>query len=326
MKFELRHLEAFVAVAEELHFGRAADRLRVAQPALSQQILRLEAALGVDLLIRERRRTALSDAGRAFLVEARRTLEQARVTESVAERARRGELGRLRVGYHPTASSQPFLRAIAAFELVAPEVELTLRELPMGALGQPLREDLVDVAFLSTLGQVDCGQPALRVRTLSTERFVAAVPAGHPLAGRPGIALADLTGERLALLGRDVCAHWHDDLVAMCERGGFAPRGVRHAGELGALLTLVAAGLGVALVQESTRLLRSEGLAYVAVRDADVPIVSAAMWRGDDPSPVLARFLGLLRRSGAIGAIPGRRPGGGVTMEASPLIEQGRTP
>src|SRR5687768_9618472 len=124
MKFELRHLEAFVAVAEELHFGRAASRLHVAQPALSQQILRLESALGVGLLVREKRRTALSDAGRLFLLEARRTLDQARAAESVAERARHGELGRLRVGYHPTASSQPFLAALAAFERVSPEVEL----------------------------------------------------------------------------------------------------------------------------------------------------------------------------------------------------------
>src|SRR4029453_17337105 len=99
MKFELRHLEAFVAVAEELHFSRAAARLHVAQPALSQQILRLESTLGADLLVRDRRRTALSDIGGIFLGEARRTLEQARAAQSVVDRARRGELGRLRVGY-----------------------------------------------------------------------------------------------------------------------------------------------------------------------------------------------------------------------------------
>jgi DNA-binding transcriptional LysR family regulator len=293
MKFELRHLEAFVAVAEELHFGRAASRLHVAQPALSQQILRLEAALGVDLLVRERRRTALSDAGRMFLVEARRTLDQARAAESVAERARRGELGRLRVGFHPTASSQPFLAALAAFEQVAPEVELSLRELPMGTLGQPLQDDLVDIAFLSTLGVADCRQPALTVRTLSTERFVVAVPPGHPVSSTE-VDLADLDGQTLVMLGREVCAFWHDGLAAMCERGGFTPRAVRYAGELGTQLTLVAAGLGVALVQESTRMVRADGLTYVGVRDADQPVISTAMWREGDPSPVLARFLALL--------------------------------
>jgi DNA-binding transcriptional LysR family regulator len=306
MKFELRHLEAFVAVAEELHFGRAAQRLRLAQPALSQQILRLEAALGIDLLIREKRRTALSEAGRLFLVEARRTLEQAQVAESVAERVRRGELGRLRVGYHPTASSQPFLAALADFERIVPDVDLSLRELAMGTLGQPLRADLVDVAFLSTLGPVDCGQPGLRVRRLSTEPFVVAAPVGHPVAVRSTLTLADLAGQTLVMLARDVCVRWHDDLMAMCGRGGYTPRGIRYAGELGAQLTLVAAGLGVALVQESTRLVRTDGLAYIAVDGADQPVISAAMWRAGDASPVLAQFLGLLpAASSAVGSSRG---------------------
>jgi DNA-binding transcriptional LysR family regulator len=303
MKFDLRHLESFVAVAEELHFGRAAARLHVAQPALSQQILRLESVLGVDLLVRERRRTALSDVGRLFLTEARRTLEQARAAESVAERARRGELGRLRVGYHPTASSQPFLTALSAFERVVPDVELSLRELPMGVLGQPLHDDVVDVAFLSTLGNVDCGQPQLRMRTLSTERFIVAAPAGHTLSTRAEVALRDLGGETLVMLGRDVCAFWHDDLMSMCGRGGYTPRSIRYAGELGTQLTLVAAGLGLALVQESSRMVRTEGLDYIPIRDADRPVISAAMWRATDTSPVLTRFLALLP------AAPGQHDG-----------------
>jgi DNA-binding transcriptional LysR family regulator len=294
MNFDLRHLEAFVAVAEELHFGRAAARLHVAQPALSQQIMRLESALGIDLLVRERRRTALSDVGRLFLVEARRTLEQAKAAKSVAERARRGELGRLRVGYHPTASSQPFLAALAAFERVVPDVELSLRELPMGVLGQPLHDDVVDIAFLSTLGNVDCGQPQLQMRTLSTERFLVAAPAGHVLAIQDDVALRNLDGETLIMLGRDVCAFWHDDLVSMCARAGYTPRSTRYVGELGTQLTLVAAGLGLALVQESSRLVRTQGLDYIPVRDADRPVISAAMWRATDTSPVLTRFLELV--------------------------------
>lgn len=294
MKFDLRHLEAFVAVAEELHFSRAAARLHMAQPALSQQILRLESSLGVDLLVRERRRTALSDVGRLFLAEARRTLEQARTAEAVVERARRGELGRLRVGYHPTASSQPFLTALSAFERMAPDVELSLRELPMGVLGQPLHDNVVDIAFLSTLGELDCGQSQLRMRALSAERFLAAAPTGHVLSARTDVALRDLGGETLIMLGRDVCAFWHDDLMSMCGRGGYAPQSVRYVGELGTQLTLVAAGLGVALVQESCKVVRTEGLDYIPVRDADRPVVSAAMWRATDTSPVLAQFLDLL--------------------------------
>ena len=301
MKFDLRHLEAFVTVAEELHFGRAAARLHLAQPALSQQILRLEAALGVSLLVRQRRRTALSDVGRVFLVEAQRTLEQARVAESVADRARRGELGRLRVGYHATASSPPFLSALAAFEQPAPDVELNLRELPMGVLGQPLHDDVVDVAFLSTVGDVDCRQPQLRMRTLSTERFLLAAPAGHPLTTQAEISLQDLSGETLVMLSRDVCAFWHDEIIAMCQRSGYTPRPVRHVEDLGTQLTLVAAGLGLALAQESTRLLRTDGLAYVPVRDADRAVTSAVMWRQADPSPALARFLGILVSPGSAG-------------------------
>lgn len=294
MKFDLRHLESFVVLAEELHFGRAAARLHLAQPALSQQILRLESNLGVDLLVRERRRTALSDAGRLFLVEARRTLEQARVAESVAERARRGELGRLRVGYHPTASSQPFLSALSAFERAAPEVELSLRELPMGVLGQPLRDDTIDVVFLSTLGDLDCEQPELRMRTLSSEPFLLAAPTGHALSTQNDVALRDLNGETLVMLGRDVCPFWHDNLLSMCGRGGYNPQSVRYAGELGTQLTLVAAGLGVALVQEASKMVRTDGLDYIPVRDSDRLVISAAMWRATDTSPALSRLLDLL--------------------------------
>lgn len=294
MKFDLRNLEAFVAVAEELHFGRAAARLHMAQPALSQQILRLESALGVELLVRERRRTALSDIGRLFLAEAQRTLEQARTAESVVEAARHGQRGRLRVGYHATASSQAFLSALSTFERTVPDVELSLRELPMSVLGQPLHDDIVDVAFLSTLGEVDCGQPQLRMRTLSIEQFLLAAPAEHELSMQDDVSLRDLDGQTLVMLSRNVCPFWHDELVSMCGRGGYTPRSTRYTEELSTQLTLVAAGLGVALVQESSKVVRTDGLDYISIRDADRPVISAAMWRATNISPVLARFLDLL--------------------------------
>lgn len=294
MKFELRHLEAFVAVAEELHFGRAADRLRIAQPALSQQILRLESALGVDLLVRQRRRTALSEAGRLFLAEARSTLAQARTAESVAQRAHRGELGRLRVGYNPTASSQPFLSAIASFERSLPDVDVSLQELPMGTLAKPLLDGTVDVAFVISLGELDCQahDVELRQRVLSSEGFVAALAPAHPLAARPQIDLGELSGDTFVFLSRDVCRFWYDQLVGLCERTGFTPREIRQVGELGTQLTLVAAGLGVALVQQSTRLVRTDGIAYLPIHQPATPrISSTVVWRADNLSPALGRFL-----------------------------------
>ncbi|MBF9135104.1 LysR family transcriptional regulator [Plantactinospora sp. S1510] len=292
MNFELRQLEAFVAVAEELHFGRAASRLHIAQPALSQQILRLEATLGADLLVRQRRRTALSEAGRLFLVEARRTLHQARVAQTVAERAQRGELGRLRIGYTPTASSQHFLRMLGEFQRAVPEVDLSLSELPIGSIAAPLRDDLVDVAFVVTLGQFDCAWLGddVELRQLSCEAFVAAVPAGHRLADRAGIDVADLADETFAFLARDLCPHWFEMVTGVCRTAGFTPRLVHQAGEVGTQLTLVAAGLGVALVQESARMLRADGIAYLPIRHSVPRVSSGVVWRAGDASPVLGRF------------------------------------
>jgi DNA-binding transcriptional LysR family regulator len=292
MNFELRQLEAFVAVAEELHFGRAASRLHIAQPALSQQILRLEATLGADLLVRQRRRTALSETGRLFLVEARRTLHQARVAQTVAERAQRGELGRLRIGYTPTASSQQFLHVLGEFQRAVPEVDLSLSELPIGSIATPLRDDLVDVAFVVTLGQFDCAWLGddIELRQLSCEAFVAAVPAGHRLADRAEIDVADLTDETFAFLARDLCPHWFEMAMGVCRTAGFTPRLVHQAGEVGTQLTLVAAGLGVALVQESARMLRGAGIAYLPIRHPVPRVSSGVAWRAGDTSPVLGRF------------------------------------
>jgi DNA-binding transcriptional LysR family regulator len=118
------------------------------------------------------------------------------------------------------------------------------------------------------------------------------------------VALRDLDGETLVMLGRDVCAFWHDDLLAMCARGDYNPQSVRYVGELGTQLTLVAARLGVALVQESSKMVRTDGIDYLPIRDADRPVISAAMWRATDTSPTLTRFLDLLPE-----VAPGQREG-----------------
>ncbi|MFC4012659.1 LysR substrate-binding domain-containing protein [Nonomuraea purpurea] len=292
MSFDLRHLEGFVAVAEELHFGRAAARLHLAQPALSQQILRLESSLGVELLIRERRRTRLSDAGQAFLVEARRTLAQAEQARSVARRAGRGELGRLRVGYVPTASSAPFLTALATFQRDHPDVQVELRELPLGSPAGPLRDHQVDIAFIARLGPLDgCLEDGTMLREMSAERFVAAVSAHHPLAGRPAVELAELAGEHFVLLAPEICREWDETVHGICASGGFTPRVSHYVRELSTQLIIVAAGLAVALVPASAQALRGQGVAFVPLDGPTPPITSAVMWRVGDGAPVLRRFV-----------------------------------
>ncbi|TKK86264.1 LysR family transcriptional regulator [Herbidospora galbida] len=297
MNFELRHLEGFVALAEELHFVRAAERLHIAQPALSQQIQKLESVLGVELLIREKRRTRLTHVGELFLVEARRTLAQAKAAQAVADRARRGELGRLRVAYMPTTSSAPFLAMLADFRNRHPGVRVDLLELPLGTTSQPPD---VDVAFISRIGSFDCPEG----RILSVEPFIAALPVNHPLAGSPVIEIADLAHDPFVVLELDDCPQWGETVHGMCTTAGFRPDVTHRVCQVSTQLMSVAAGLGVALVPASTEGLRREGVAFVPLKGPTATISAAALWRSSDSSPVLARFVHDLRAKDVRG-VPG---------------------
>ncbi|WP_061291113.1 LysR substrate-binding domain-containing protein [Herbidospora cretacea] len=288
MNFELRHLEGFVVLAEELHFARAAERLHIAQPALSQQIQKLESVLGVELLIREKRRTRLTHVGELFLVEARRTLAQARVAQSVADRARRGELGRLRVAYMPTTSSGPFLAMLADFRDRHADVEIDLFELPLGATTRPPD---VDVAFISRIGDIDCPEGTI----LSVEPFIAALPVNHPQAAEPVIEVADLSHDSFVVLDLADCPQWGETVHGMCATAGFRPNVTHRVCQVSTQLMSVAAGLGVALVPASAQGLRREGVAFVPLKGPTATISAAALWRSADASPVLARFVHDLR-------------------------------
>ncbi|GAB1820159.1 LysR substrate-binding domain-containing protein [Herbidospora sp. RD11066] len=288
MNFELRHLEGFVALAGELHFARAAERLHIAQPALSQQIQKLESVLGVELLIREKRRTRLTHVGELFLIEARRTLAQARVAQAVADRAKRGELGRLRVAYMPTTSSGPFLAMLADFRNRHTGVEVDLLELPLGATTQPPD---VDVAFISRIGDIVCPEGAI----LSVEPFIAALPADHPLADSPVIEIADLAHDPFVVLELADCAQWAETVHGMCTTAGFRPNVTHRVCQVSTQLMSVAAGLGVALVPASAEGLRREGVAFVPLKGPTATISAAVLWRRSDSSPVLTRFVQDLR-------------------------------
>jgi DNA-binding transcriptional LysR family regulator len=293
---ELHHLRYFVAVAEELHFGRAARRLRVAQPPLSQQIRRLEEEVGARLLDRSRRHVALTAPGAAFLAHARRALAEADLAAEDARRAARGETGRLSVGFVGSAMAGPLPAILRAFRASSPDVALSLQQLTTSRQLDALRGGSLDVGCLHPPAGGD-----LVVQPLLAEPLVAALPADHPLAARDAVALGDLEGEPFIVPPREEGAAFHDEVLAACARAGFLPRVAQSATEMSTIVGLVSAGAGIALVPAAIRRLNRDGVAYRPLRaDGGPPVVRLALaWRADRESPLLQRFVAAAREPGS---------------------------
>ena len=292
---ELRHLRYFVAVAEELHFGRAAERLGIQQPPLTQQIQRLEAAVGAPLLVR-RPRVRLTPAGEVLLAHARRLLAQAGRGVEEARRAARGQAGVLTVGF--AASTLPTLLAgaIRAFRDAAPGVELRLRELPSAAQGAALRDQAIDLG----VSREPAAEEGIAIEVLLEEELVAVLPPGHPLAGKGDIPLAALAAEPFVHFHRAVAPGLHERVTGLCRAAGFEPAIVQQAHEWLTIIGLVEAGLGVTLAPASFRRLRWGGVAYAALSEpADRTTVVALCHRADDLPPAAARFAAVLRKRSA---------------------------
>ena len=283
---ELRQLRSFAALAEEQHFGRAATRLHIAQPALSQQIKQLECELGVALVDRTTRRVELTGAGRRFADHARTVL--ASVDRASADMAlvASGHAGRVSVGFIGTATYD--LLPVAAREVrdVLPGVELELHgELLSPALLEGLTDGTYDLVVIRPDSVV---RPGVDVRGLRTERLVAVLPDRHPLAGRRRIDLAQLAGDPFVMHPSGHRSSIHEHVVAACAAAGFRPRTAMEVGETATLVVFVAAGLGVALVPEPVRSLRLDGVSYVALTAA--PTVGLALaTRAGERSPAVRR-------------------------------------
>ncbi|TBW32020.1 LysR family transcriptional regulator [Azotobacter chroococcum] len=292
---ELRHLRYFIAVAEELHFGRAAEQLGISQPPLSQQIQALEEELGVRLFERTNRRVALSEVGRLFLPEARQVLAQLEQAVAVARRAQRGELGELKVGF---TSSAPFTstipRAIRAFRQACPEVHLDLRELSSRGVAEAVHEGRLQVGVLRPLAPLPEELVALE---LFAEPLVVVLPVGHPLAGgADGVRLAELGEEPFVFFPRSFGTGLYDQLLELARAAGFVPRIVQEASEAMTLIGLVATGLGVTVLPASFSRMRIDGVVCRTLLD---PGATTAVWlvrRRDEDSPLVRRFAELLER------------------------------
>jgi DNA-binding transcriptional LysR family regulator len=295
---ELRHLRAFVAVAEELHFGRAARRLGVAQPPLSQLIRRLERDLGVALFTRTNRRVALTEAGAVLLPEARRIARDAEAAVDLVRRAQRGEVGRLTLGFVGSATDAVLPAILRAYRAECPEVMLDLRQLTSTEQAAALRAGALTAGLLRPpLDPTHAA--ALAGETLLREPLVVALPHDHRLAGRGRVALKDLAGEPWILYPRERQPATYDQILAACRRAGFAPRVVQEAVEMQTIAGLVAAGLGVSLVPASVAGLRPAGVVYRPL-PYPAPFVELTIaWRRDDDSALLAGFLATVRRVAA---------------------------
>jgi DNA-binding transcriptional LysR family regulator len=291
---ELRHLRYFVTLADELHFGRAARRLGISQPPLSQQIKALEDGLGARLFERTNRRVALTQAGRMFLDEARATLAQADRAAQVARRAQRGELGELRIGMFPSAPLIPVVgRSILAFRRGYPDVQLTLSEFESRQQMQALAEGREHIAIVR--GPASPNVPAeLSASELLRERLVVVMPADHALARRPGkVAMAALADEPFVFYGSRMGTTLPAQVLALCRSAGFEPRISQVANANATILGLVAVGLGIAIVPEAMSLLRHTAVVTRGIGEAEA-ITSVWMLRQrTDTSPLIEAFITL---------------------------------
>lgn len=290
---ELRHLRYFVAVADELHFGRAAEKLFMAQPPLSQQIKQLEEEIGVLLFERTNRRVRLTEAGQVFLAEAHAILDRAAEAMQKAQRAGKGEAGWFSVGFVASATYDVLPDILRVFCERYPEVELELLELQGTEQGQALREKRIHVGFARLPGN----EAGLVLEAIREEPVMAALPASHKLAHRASLALRELSEEPFILFPQQPQSSYAGYVIDLCRQAGFTPRVVQKTGEMQTAVSLVAAGIGVALVPQSVQNLQRTGVVYRSFT-APAPTVALTMlYRENETSPVLPHFLKIARQA-----------------------------
>jgi DNA-binding transcriptional LysR family regulator len=292
---ELRHLRYFVAVGEEQHYGRAASRLRVAQPALSRQIQDLEAELGFKLFERLPRGVKLSAAGKQFLQDARRILQEVNEAAGRAGRVARGLSGTLRVGFAENASWRGVVPdSFRRFRGQQSDAELQLQ--PAASLKQleAIRSGRLDAGFVNFMPKSDAELDQLLV---ATQHIELAAPKGHALTKLKKLRLRDLTDVPFVWFPRWANPAFYDRLLHKCYRGGLkSPRIVQEGLNEATILSLVSSGLGVGWVVGSARWRCPESVVILPVVDLNMPLRLALVWRKDNTSPLLANFIAEVRR------------------------------
>ncbi|ABR91080.1 LysR substrate-binding domain-containing protein [Herminiimonas glaciei] len=296
MNIELRQLRHFVTVAEEMHFGRAALRLHMTQPPLSQSIQALEALLGVQLFRRTSRSVALTPAGIALLPEAQRILQQTAALPDLMRRAASGASGRLSLAFVSTADYSVLPHFLREFREAYPQVEIDLREATTDVQLDELAQGRIDVGLLIP-PLPDKAKLQLDYLPVLSEPLILAVPKGlKAVRGKQTVALQAVAELPLIIFPRRIAPAFHDAILACYRDAGLTPHIGQEAIQMQTIIGLVSAGMGIALVPQSVSNLKRPGVDYKALADK-TPLVETGMaWRRDNTSPVLNAFLELLRK------------------------------
>jgi DNA-binding transcriptional LysR family regulator len=288
-RLELRHLRYFCVVADELHFGRAATRLALSQPALSVQIKQLEEMIGASLLSRHSRHVALTDAGRALEESARRILRDVDLAVDQTRQASVGQIGVLRVGFSATLMLSTLAHVIRAYRARFPGVRVDLRELATAEQFEGLLRGDLDVAFMRGAEN----DPRVHVELFAREPLVIAVNRDHPLASATKARLSALAHDPWVLFPRAIAPQLHDQVIGLCRRAGFVPHVVQESREVYTTVGLVGAGIGVTIVPETVRRMSWKDVAY---KPSPRAFVRLAMVRPSGPvRPVVDAFLAVAR-------------------------------
>ncbi|MEU5957190.1 LysR substrate-binding domain-containing protein [Streptomyces sp. NPDC047525] len=287
--FTLAQLSNFVAVAEELHFGRAAERLRMTQPPLSRQIQLLESELRVQLFDRTNRSVRLTHAGRTFLNEARRVLRQSEQATLAVRQVSSGLAGSLAVGFTAASAYTMLDTLLARARTVMPGVEIVLREMVTRDQLEALAESSLDLGLV----RPPVTTPDLESRIVAREKIFAALPAGHPLAVRAGdLHIAEFDGLDVLMYSPIEARYFHELLISVFRAAGIAPVFTQYLSQVHSILALVNGGRGVALVPEAATQLRYAGVIFRPVTLAAPAAVELSLaWRGNNDNPALHRLL-----------------------------------
>jgi len=296
LKMKLHLLRYFAVLAEELHFGRAAERLFITQPPLSTGIKALEEELGVRLLERSSKHVALTSAGRAYLTEVRAVLDHVERASQTARDVDAGQQGRLDIGFTGSMVYRDVPRIVRAFEVRAPGIEVNLREMSSNEQIEALLRRQLHAGFINARAV----PPRLFCQPLAADHFVCCLPEQHALALAPAVPLPALAQETFVMFARNAAPANHDNVIALLHRAGIHPRTRHAARQWLTVASLVALGMGVALVPASLAQAGVQGVRFVPIAGLHHPAVGVLAWHEEDDTPALRTFLECAASGGCV--------------------------